>query len=88
MKTYYFDTGVRFPGNHTNPPLSLHGRQVVRGGNVQIPFTCDGVPDNAIFKFASSNPDADKTGKLLRVEIVDYGLPGGLQSKYAFFLVP
>lgn len=87
MTTHYFDTGVGYPGSHTNPPLALYGRQVVRGGSVQIPFECE-VPSNAIFKFASNDPEADKSGKLYRTEIADREVPGGLTSRYAFFLIP
>jgi hypothetical protein len=85
MKTFYFDTGVR-PETVHSPPFAwdYHKRigNVVRD-TLLIPFQCEGVPENAIFKFACDFPEADKSGQLLVVPIVG----GNMLSKYAFFKV-
>jgi hypothetical protein len=83
MKTFYFNTGVQ-PYKH-NPPVKLSPGHVMRGGTMQIPFDCDDVPDNAIFKFACDNP------KLKESEypnwIVREMFNTAMVSKYAYFLV-
>ena len=77
--TYYFNTGVRHESGAT-----LYGKQVWRGGVLQIPFTCEDVPNGAQFVMASDHilPDSD----LIRREIVNDG-PVGLLSKYAYFRI-
>ena len=80
--TYYFNTGVRPEESGATP----YGKQVWRGGTLQIPFTCgEDVPNGAQFVMASDHilPDSDN---LIRREIVNDG-PGGLLSKYAYFRV-
>jgi len=52
MKTFYFNTGVKY----ASYPYLYEG-QVVRGGTKQIPFDCDNVPEGATFEFACDNPD-------------------------------
>lgn len=79
-KTFYFNTGVR-PYIH-NPPVKLSKGQVLKGGTVQIPFTCEDVPDNAEFKFA-----CDDENYMKGVYLVRPILNSSLCSKFAFFLV-
>ncbi len=82
-RTFYFNTGVT-PANNPN----LWGRQVWKGGTKQIPFTCEDVPENAIFKFACSNPNLpeSKSENFLVRKILDCG-EDGMMSEYAYFLV-
>lgn len=85
-KTFYFNTGV-CPYSH-NPPVKLYGRQIIRGETIKIPFICENVPENAIFKFACDNnelPESKYPNFLVR-EILDAG-DGGMISKYAYFQV-
>lgn len=81
MKTFYFDTGVRFADFPT-----LYGRQVNRGGNKQIPFdVSDTVPDNAALLFLCDNPELpDAKRHDVLVELV---FNTDVVSKYAYFRV-
>lgn len=85
MKTFYFNTGVH--GNHT-PPIKLYGNQVWRGGTVQIPFECDGVPDNAVFLFGADDPCL-RESKQAGVLVVPVVQPNeGFLSRFAYFRTP
>lgn len=83
-KTFYFNTGVRVYA-HT-PPVHVGKGEIVDGNGVKlIPFDCDDVPDNAIFKFACDHrPEGCGYDNLLMREIHN----SVLISKYAFFLIP
>ena len=84
-KTFYFNTGVK-PENISSFPYEYHKKvnNIIRG-TLLIPFDCCNVPDNAIFKCASSTPNLYNNieGIIVR-EIVG----GNLLSKYAYFIVP
>lgn len=77
MKTFYFDTGVK-PG---------FGAVVMPGyivrGTIQIPFDCENVPKNAIFKYACDN-DTPPHPNMISRKIYN----SSLLSKYAIFLIP
>lgn len=80
-KTFYFNTGVR-PGVNN----MLFGRQIWKDGTKQIPFTCDNIPDNAVFWFACDHDDlreSEMPGVIVR-RILD-NEAGGLLSKFAYF---
>ena len=80
QKIFHFNTGVT-RNNRTN----LFGNQVWLGGTIQIPFTCEDVPENAIFNFACDNPDLEesKYENWIVREIIN----SDLCSKYAYFQV-
>lgn len=79
MKTFYFDTGVRY----ADYPFLVKG-QVVVDKNKLIPFDCDDVPEGAIFKFACDDPNLyPEAGYIVR-EIHN----STLLSKYAYFSKP
>ena len=82
MKTFYFNTGVR-PFGH-NPPRKLGKGEIVKGGTVQIPFDCEGVPENSTFKFACDNPNLPEAKYHHVAEIHN----SALVSKFAYFLPP
>jgi hypothetical protein len=79
-RTFYFNTGV----TPANSPI-LFGNQIWRGGTKQIPFVCENVPENAIFKFACDNSDLkeSKSENFIVREILE----SDLCSKYAYFWV-
>ena len=87
-KTFYFNTGVR-PELVNNPPFAYdyHANKgnVIKGGTLQIPFTCDDVPDGAIFLHACDIPDLpeSRSDSVIVREITG----GGLLSKFAYFRV-
>lgn len=78
MKTFYFNTGVRLE----NSPALGDGR-IARGGTMQIPFDCEGVPEGATFDHGSDNPEPGYPGEIVR-EIHN----SALVSKYAHFRPP
>ena len=80
-KTFYFNTGVR-----PESGSGLFGQQVWKDGTKQIPFVCDGVPDNARFLFACDNENLPETKipGIIVVKIINTG-PGGILSKFAYF---
>lgn len=82
MKTFYFSSGVK-----VSEPNAIKGI-VSPNGVISIPFQCEDVPDNAIFKFACDYPELNKDNTYIVREI--HNLPGytTLMSKYAFFIVP
>jgi hypothetical protein len=87
MKKFFFNTGVK-PGIPLNEihrknsiAVPLCTGQVWLNGTKQIPFECEDVPDNAVFKFASDCPNADE-GFIVR-EIHN----SSLISKYAHFII-
>ena len=81
LRTFYFDTGVT-PHGHT-PPIKLSPGQVWRNGTVQHPFSCYGVPENAVFQFGC-NRRPPYAQHLLKRRCRN----STLCSKYAFFFVP
>lgn len=88
MRTFYFNTGVRFgvPINQrydrNAKSVPLCEGQVWLNGTKQIPFDCEDVPEGCTFTFACDNPN----------------LPGGylvrrmhnttMCSEYAYFILP
>lgn len=82
MKTYYFNTGVKIGWGI--PPVVLHDGEILSSNGVKlIPLNCEGVPDNAIFKFAADgNPSFSKD--LHKAKIHN----SKLISEYAYFLIP
>jgi hypothetical protein len=82
MRTFYFPTGVSI-----NTPNAIKG-VISPNGVIKIPFQCEDVPENAIFKFACDYPNLGPKGSYWVREIHD--IPGytGLLSKYAFFIIP
>jgi len=89
IRTFYFNTGVN-PANVHNPefPYEYHKRvgNVIRNGVLQIPFDCENVPENATFKFLTSNPELDEA-KNPEI-IVRKVLNSSMASEYAYFIVP
>lgn len=84
-RTFYFNIGVK-PDYSANPPIKPFGKRIEKGGVIQIPFDCENVPENAIFKFACDNdelPGYSEPSYIVR-EITN----SGLLSKFAYFLVP
>lgn len=79
MKTFYFDTGVK-PENRRG--VGLCAGQVWRG-TLQMTFDCEGIPENAVFKFACDNTPPGNE-HLLRREMHNTTMV----SKYAFFQLP
>lgn len=75
-KTFWFNTGVKMGMN------TPYGCQQWRGGTIQIPFICENVPENAIFKSASDTKGENS------FEILNHGEKGALCSKYAHFFIP
>lgn len=82
MRTFYFSTGVPI-----NTPNAIKG-VISPNGVIKIPFQCEDVPENAIFKFACDYKELGPKGSYLIREIHD--IPGytSLLSKYAFFIIP
>lgn len=82
MKTFYFNTGVRFADYPT-----LYGRQVNRGGVKQIPFdVADTVPDNAVLLFLCDYPDLRESKQ--EGVIVEPVYNTDIISTYAYFKIP
>ena len=83
-KTFYFNTGVR-PWNRSK----LFGEQIWKDGTIQIPFTCENVPNGAKFLFACNIHDCWelRLKSIIVRRILDYG-HNGLLSKFAYFSVP
>lgn len=80
-KTFYFNTGVRAYAH--NPPVPVcKGEILGANGVILIPFECDDVPENAIFKFACDHRPPYSDHLLMR-EIFN----SSLVSKFAFFQV-
>lgn len=76
MKTFYFNTGVKY----SDYPFLCKG-QVNRGGVKQIPFDCEDVPEGKSFEFACDYPNLyPEAGYVVR-EIHN----STLLSKYAYF---
>lgn len=71
---FLFCTGVKAKDSN-----SIEG-EVSPNGVMMIPFYCNNVPENAVFKYAS---DSKLDNNLHRAEIVK----GGLLSKYAYFAI-
>lgn len=83
MKEFTFNTGVR-PYNF-NPPAGMAFMKRYRdsgNGVYVIPFYCENVPDNAIFKYGSDEFEEDTSESICR-EIHD----SALLSKYAHFII-
>ena len=74
MREFLFCTGVRAENSN-----SIKGI-VSPNGVIMIPFYCENVPENAVFKYAS---DSKLDNNLHRAEIVK----GELLSKYAYFAI-
>ena len=76
MKTFYFNTGVKpcYPGPETG---------VLIRGEYHIPFDCEDVPDNAIFKYACANAEAEKKDPNFIVRKIHNSK---LISEYAVFI--
>lgn len=74
LRKFWFNTGVK-----AYKPNAIKG-EMSPNCVMQIPFYCEGVPENAVFKYAS---DSKLENDLLRVEIVK----GTLLSKYAYFSI-
>lgn len=82
IKEYIFSTGVR-PFDH-NPPAGMAFMKGFRdsgNGVYVIPFTCEEVPKDFHFKYASDVLEEETETKIRR-EI----LTGAMVSKYAYFL--
>lgn len=84
MKKFIFNTGVRVYDH--NPPVPIMpGQELSSNGVKVIPFYCEDVPDNAIFKYASDSETlADDYPNVIRREIHH----SVLNSKYAYFIIP
>lgn len=83
-RTFYFDTGV-IPNYSANPPIKPFGKQVVMR-TIKVPFDCENVPKNAIFKFGCDNdklPGYSEPHYIVR-EITN----SDLISKFAYFQIP
>jgi len=81
MKTFYFDTGVKF----SSYPF-LCGNQVNRGGNKQIPYdVADDVPNNAELIFICDTPDLPEAKA--EYVIVRPIFNSDIISKYAYFKI-
>jgi hypothetical protein len=86
MKTFYFNTGVRqgIPSNELHrqdvKPTALSNGQVWVNGTKQIPFSCEDVPDKAMFLFACDNKETSSANVISR-ELHNTSLI----SKYAHF---
>lgn len=79
IREFLFNTGVK-----ASEPNSIKGRTL---GTKVIPFYCEDVPQNAIFKFASDS--APVSEGMIKVEIINTKEhPNNLFSKYAYFLIP
>lgn len=79
MKTFYFNTGVRY----SDYPF-LYGKQVARGGTKQIPFdVSDTIPDDASLMFLCNNPELPES-KIPNVAVTRV-YNTDLFSKYAYF---
>ena len=53
MKTFYFNTGVKYSDYPT-----LYGKQIVMGNSKVIPFdVSDDIPDNVSLMFLCDNPE-------------------------------
>ena len=82
MRTFEFNTGVRVYAHH-NPPIHVaKGNRVDSNGVLKIPFDCEDVSENAIFRFACDHTPPGSE-HLLRREMHNTNMC----SKYAFFFV-
>ncbi len=85
MKTFYFNTGVKF----SDYPY-LYGSQVCRNGTKQIPFVvenpfADKLPDNAELLFCCDYPNLEE-GKRPDVLVVPIHSED-IHSQYAYFRI-
>ncbi len=81
MKTFYFNTGVKF----SDYPF-LFGHQVNRGGVKQIPFDVnDSIPNDAKLMFLCDNAELpeSKASDVIVTPIFNTDI----QSKYAYFRI-
>lgn len=81
LKTFYFDTGVKFTTN----PFLFRG-QVFRNGTKQIPFDCENVPEGSTLLFLSIHDDLREAE--LEEVIVREVFNSTIASKFAYFRVP
>lgn len=79
MKTFYFNTGVKF--------ATLYGKQIISSnGVILIPFKVnENVPDNAELMFICDNPELPES-KCKNV-IVEPIFNTDIVSKYAYFKI-
>jgi hypothetical protein len=81
MKTFYFNTGVKYSDYPT-----LYGAAVVRNGVKVIPFDVDdSVPDNAVLMSMCDNPELPES-KLQNVIVVPV-FNTDMISKFAYFKI-
>jgi hypothetical protein len=81
MKTFNFDTGVRF--YEVGKKHLMPGHKLSANGIEIIPFDCEDVPENATFQFASDYDLLDRYPYYIKREIFN----SALISKYAYFSV-
>lgn len=82
LKEFYFNTGVKYG---VNPYADNNYRAVESkdGGLVMvIPFYCENIPDDFIFKFACDDPELKINDKNFIVREIQNSK---LLSKYAYF---
>lgn len=83
MRRFVFNTGVR--PFALVPPAAMafmDGYEDSGNGVYVIPFYCEDVPENAVFKYASNNFEQDTSESICR-EIYN----SALLSKYAHFTI-
>lgn len=84
LKEYVFDTGVKpFSFDPPAAMASLPGYRDSGNGVYVVPFTCEEVPEEYKFEFASDFPDIKPNENYIVREIVG---KTALLSKYAYFI--
>jgi hypothetical protein len=78
-KTFYFNTGVSITSNSYLAKGDIWSPNMIR----QIPFVCEGVPENASFAFACDHEEIKGREGFLVVPIIG----GNLLSKFAWIRV-